>query len=233
VLISGSGKYNLPAPCTIHQPVVKKSAITAGVITNNNMAASLYEAMKLKSAGLSKAAFEYAWKGYHKLLQKGLLSRDSILSICDFSQSSRHKRLFIINIEQQKLIINTYVAHGRRSGGEYARSFSNSPESHKSSLGFYITKSTYWGDHGLSLKIAGLEKGFNDKAARRNIVVHGSDYVGSDFLQNNRFSGRSYGCPAVPSAVTDEVIDVIKDGTCLFIYYPTQKYLIHSKILNG
>jgi hypothetical protein len=139
----------------------------------------------------------------------------------------------VVDLEQKKVLINTYVAHGRNSGSEYARSFSNNPKSHKSSLGFYITANTYYGDHGLSLRIRGLEKGFNDKADRRNIVVHGSEYVGPDFLLENSFNGRSYGCPAVPASESDELIEAIKDGSCLFIYYPAKKYIIKSKILNS
>jgi hypothetical protein len=136
-------------------------------------------------------------------------------------------------MEEKKILINTYVAHGKNSGSEYAHSFSNNPSSHKSSLGFYITRDTYYGDHGLSLKIHGLERGFNDKADHRNIVIHGSDYVGSDFMQFNRFIGRSFGCPAVPSDQKDEIIETIKNGSCLFIYHPTKKYIQKSKILNG
>jgi hypothetical protein len=193
---------------------------------------SLYEQIDLKDYGLSRKAFEYAYKGYTYLQDRHLLGRDKILSICDFSQSSRNKRLYIIDLEQHKVLINTYVAHGRNSGTEYARSFSNGLQSHKSSLGFYLTEHSYYGDHGLSLRIHGLEKGFNDRAARRSIIIHGSDYVGAEFLRTNSFSGRSFGCPAVPTYETDEVIDTIKDGSCLFIYHPTSKYLKKSKILN-
>lgn len=192
----------------------------------------MYDALKLRRYGLNKSAFEYALKGYQYLLSKRKLAHNSVLSICDFSQSSRRKRLFIIDLDQQKLLINTYVAHGRKSGAEYARAFSNSPESHMSSLGFYVTKNTYYGDHGLALKIEGLEKGFNDNASGRNIVVHGSEYVGSDYLRYNRMNGRSFGCPAVPAEQTSKVINTIKNGSCLFIYYPTKKYLSQSKILN-
>ncbi len=224
-VITGSGK-------TSANPV----NVSAFSSTANTMAAKaieLYDAMKLKQYGLTRAAFEYAFKGYEYLLEKHRLTRASVLSICDFSQSSRRKRFFVIDMEQYKVLINTYVAHGRRSGSEYARSFSNNPESHMSSLGFYKTETTYYGDHGLALKIEGLEKGFNDKADARNIVLHGSKYVGADFLRSNRFNGRSFGCPAIPSGQTTEVINTIKNGSCLFIYHPTKKYLTQSKILNS
>ena len=185
----------------------------------------LYETLKLKSMGLTKAAFDYAFKGYEYLQKKGMLARASVLTICDFSQSSRHKRLFVIDMNDQKVLINTYVAHGKRSGSEYARKFSNNPDSHMSSLGFYKTESTYYGGHGLSLKIEGLERGFNDKADARNIVIHGSDYADA--------AGRSFGCPAVPVSEVNDVIETIKNGSCLFIYHPTKNYLTKSKILNG
>lgn len=195
-------------------------------------AASLYDSMQLNRHGLTKKAFVYAWKGYTYLLNQKQLVNNDILSICDFSQSSRRKRLYIIDLVEKKILFNTYVAHGRKSGGEYARSFSNRPESHKSSLGFYITRRTYYGEHGLALKIAGLENGINDKADARNIVIHGSKYVGKQFLNTNRFNGRSFGCPAVPAKDTQKVIQTIKDGSCLFIYHPTKNYITQSRILN-
>ena len=164
---------------------------------------------------------------------KRMLTNTDVLSICDFSQSSRRKRLYVIDIDAMKLLINTHVAHGRNSGNEYAKSFSNSIESHKSSLGFYITRQTYWGGHGLALEIDGLERGINDKANERKIVVHGSDYVGDKFLRYNPFNGRSFGCPAVPSKVTSKVINTIKNGSCFFIYHPTKNYISKSRILNS
>ena len=194
---------------------------------------ALYDSIRGKRYGLSKEAFEYAWKGYKQLLENKRLSNDDVLTICDFSQSSRRKRMFVIDISNKKILLQTWVAHGRNSGGEYARSFSNSAESHKSSLGFYVTHKTYVGEHGLSLKIKGLEKGINDKADERNIVVHGSDYVGTGYLRSHRVNGRSLGCPAIPEKDTDKVIHTIKGGSCFFIYHPTKHYLERSKILNG
>ena len=193
---------------------------------------TLYEQIDLKEIGLTKKAFEYALKGYYYLLEHHWLNKTNILSICDLSQSSRNKRLYVLDLEERKVLVNTYVAHGRNSGGEFARSFSNNPSSHKTSLGFYVTQGTYFGNNGLSLKIRGMERGFNDRANGRNIVVHGSQYVGPDFLQMNQFCGRSYGCPAVPAEESEAIIDTIKEGTCLFVYHPTQKYLARSKILN-
>ena len=211
-------------------PVSSKKAAKAAAFAEEVTA--LYTQIDLQEMGLTKKAFEYALKGYYYLLDHHWLNKTNILSICDLSQSSRNKRLYVIDLEQRTVLVNTYVAHGRNSGGEFARSFSNNPASHKTSLGFYITQGTYFGNNGLSLKIRGMDRGFNDRANGRNIVVHGSQYVGPDFLQMNQFCGRSYGCPALPATESDSIIDLIKEGTCLFIYHPTKKYLTRSKILN-
>lgn len=191
-------------------------------------AGMLYEEMELESRGLPKEAFEYAFAGYKNLLSKGMVSNAEVLTVADFSQSSRSKRLFILDVADHKVLMQTYVAHGRNSGGEYANSFSNRMDSHMSSLGFYITKNTYKGQHGLSLKLSGLENGINDNAEARAIVVHGANYIGSDALK-----GRSWGCPAVASNLSKKVIQTIKDGSILFIYYPESSYLNRSRILNG
>lgn len=194
---------------------------------------TLYQEFDLQEMGLTKKAFQYALKGYYYLLDHHWLNNTNIISICDLSQSSRNKRLYVLDLEQRKVLVNTYVAHGRNSGTEFANSFSNSPSSHKSSLGFYVTQGTYIGNNGLSLKIRGMERGFNDRAGGRNIVVHGSQYVGPDFLEMNQFCGRSYGCPAVPADESETIIDLIKEGSVLFIYHPSKKYLTRSKILNS
>ena len=208
----------------------KNSAKTAAFAAE---VTTLYQEFDLQEAGLSKKAFEYALKGYYYLLERHWLNKTNVLSIVDMSQSSRSKRLYVLDLDQKKVLINTYVAHGRNSGGEFAQSFSNNPSSHKSSLGFYITQGTYYGNNGLSLRIRGMERGFNDRAGGRNVVVHGSQYVGPDFLEMNKFCGRSYGCPAVPADECETIIDLIKEGSVLFIYHPTKKYTSKSKILNS
>jgi L,D-transpeptidase catalytic domain len=229
---AGGNIYRLPAGGTIKKHL-KGKPITASRFDDNNAAIQFYDSTGLQQYGLSKQAWIYAFKGYERLVRKGSISNPDIITICDFSLSSRKKRLFIIDLKEGGLLVNTYVAHGRKSGAEYARKFSNKASSHQSSLGFYITRNTYYGDHGLSLRIEGLDRGFNDNALRRNIVVHGSEYVGDDFIQGNSFMGRSYGCPAIPAEQTDNIVNTIKNGSCFFIYYPEKKYLAKSKILNG
>jgi len=196
-------------------------------------ATALYNDINLQQYGLSKEAFDYAWKGYEQLIKKNMIRRSNYLTICDFSQSSKKKRLYIIDVENSKLVTNTYVAHGKNSGAEFANSFSNKPESLQSSLGFYITDNTYIGKHGLSLRINGVDPGYNDKALMRTIVIHGADYVNESRVQQGGYMGRSWGCPAVPKKEATDIITTIKNGTCLFIYHPGKNYLLGSKILNG
>lgn len=193
----------------------------------------LYDSLQLEKLGLKKEAFTYAYTGYKNLTEKGVLNKEGIITICDFSQSSKKKRLYLIDLNEYKLLLNTYVAHGRNSGGEFAKKFSNKPESLQSSLGFYKTKKTYYGEHGLALTISGLENGFNDKAERRKIVVHGSNYIGDNYLRYSKYMGRSFGCPAIPKKYSKKLINTIKNGSCLFIYHPNKNYLAGSKILNG
>jgi len=192
----------------------------------------IYDSLQLGKKGLRKDAFKYAYTGYKKLLEEGEINKDGLITICDLSQSSKRKRLYLIDLNDYKLLLNTYVAHGKNSGGEYAKKFSNKPESLQSSLGFYRTKTTYYGGHGLALTLSGLEPGINDKAERRKIVVHGSQYIGDNYRRWGRYMGRSFGCPAVPMKQSKLLINTIKNGSCLFIYHPTKNYLTTSKILN-
>lgn len=217
------------------QPATIKTAGPADsvCVEEADAATGLYTTIHLEKFGLSQEALNYAWKGYQHLLQQNKISRTNYLSICDFSQPSGNKRLYIIDVKTGTLIINTYVAHGRNSGNEYATKFSNTPESLQSSLGFYVTENTYIGEHGLSLRINGLDAGFNDKAMERSIVIHGAAYVDAARARAGVFMGRSYGCPAVPEHESTKIINTIKNGTCLFIYHPDKTYLQRSKILNG
>ena len=192
---------------------------------------SVYSSLHLKELGLSASAFNLAVKGWEKLRANGEVSKN-LISICDFTQSSKNKRLYIIDLASGKLLFNTLVAHGKNTGEEFAQSFSNQNASNKSSLGFYVTKETYQGQHGLSLKLAGEEPGFNDHAEERSIVMHGADYVCESFICQVGRLGRSFGCPSVPFELHNQIINTIKDGSCLFVYYPDAKYLHASKLLR-
>ena len=196
-------------------------------------AADYYAAWNLNAAGLSQQAFTEAMKGFTYLQEKKLLSNTNVLTIVDYSKPSSQKRLYVLDMNEGKILFNTLVAHGRNSGLEYAKDFSNAGESHKTSLGFFITLNTYTGNNGYSLKLQGCEKGINDKAMARAIVVHGAGYADENFLHSNGYLGRSYGCPAIPEKVSKQIIDTIKNGSCMFLYHPTKKYITASKILNS
>ncbi len=192
----------------------------------------MYDSLGLADAGLSREAFTRAMTGYHKLVAEGKVSKDNIISIIDFSLPSTSKRLFVIDLADGKVLYNTLVSHGRNSGKTMATSFSNRPESFKSSLGFYVTGGTYQGAHGYSLRLQGTELGINDKAMERGIVMHAADYVNESLGKAQGYIGRSLGCPAVPVAMHKKIIGSIRDGSCLFIYSPDRKYLASSRILQ-
>jgi len=196
-------------------------------------AISIYKEIGLDSAGLSQEAFEYAYIGYERLRKRHLLHKTTILSVCDFSQPSSEERMYVIDIFNKRLLYRTFVAHGINSGNEYANSFSNRQHSWKSSLGFYITRQAYYGDNGLSLRIQGMDLGFNDMANHRNIVIHGAPYVSTRILKKYGVMGTTFGCPAIPDDMSSKIIPVIKKGSCFFIYYPSQRYLAQSSVLNG
>jgi len=190
----------------------------------NKLHSANYNLPKLES-------FKKALEGFYKLKTQGVVSKN-IITLIDFSLSANTKRLWVIDLDTDTILCNSLVAHGRNTGDEYANSFSNAPESYKSSLGFYVTGEVYNGKHGKSLKLDGLEKGINDNARERAVVVHGADYVSDSFIRNNKRLGRSLGCPAVPLEITDELIRTIKDKSCLFIYYPSGSYKHLSKLVS-
>jgi hypothetical protein len=204
----------------------------SSAVSAEALASTLYDSLNLGGLGMNKQALLYAFKGHQKLEDKGVVPNADILTVCDFSQPSHKKRLYIIDLRNYKVLVNTYVAHGKNSGLTYAERFSNKHESLQSSLGFYVTKGTYQGKHGLSLRLAGVERGINDNAESRAVVVHGADYIGDQRL-GSPYMGRSFGCPAVPQPLASKVINLIKNGTALFIYHPSQQYLHGSRILNG
>lgn len=192
-----------------------------------------YSELNLQNIGLSKEVFDLAIKGLSKLDVNGKLQNATIVTIADYSQSSNKRRLYVIDLKNKKLLFNTFVAHGRNTGEEYAKSFSNVEGSHKSSLGFYVTDKPITGSHtGYSLLLRGVEKGFNDNAQKREIIIHAADYATENFIKKYGRLGRSYGCPALPPELNKAIIEAIKGGTCLFIYNPNSNYLCASALLN-
>jgi hypothetical protein len=230
---SPSSKSSPDVENSIHGIVLSNIAVDKITASVKHIKADCYNSWQLRNAGLSEDAFNYAMKGFEYLKSANMIAKTSIISIVDFSKSSSQKRLFVIDINTGQILFNSLVAHGRNSGNEFATRFSNLPESHQSSLGFYITMGTYNGGNGYSLRLKGCEKGINDKAYERAIVIHGADYVSNKFISNRGEAGRSYGCPALPTELNKKIIDVIKDGSCLFLYHPTKKYCSSSKIINS
>jgi hypothetical protein len=191
-----------------------------------------YEQFNCAQYGLSKTVFDLAVKGYRKMRNKGLLRNTGYLTICDMSKSSSVKRMFVIDMNKQKVAYHLRVAHGQGSGEEYATKFSNADNSHQTSLGFYTTGGIYTGENGSSLQLNGQEPGFNDQAANRAIVMHGSTYVDDDYFQSNKRIGRSWGCPAIATKKIVPVSGAIKNGSCFFIYHPSNSYLKKSAFLH-
>ncbi len=181
---------------------------------------------------INSKAFILALKGYDKLKQLGKIANLRYLTIADMSIASSDPRLYIIDMEKQELLLQTFVAHGRNSGLLFAKQFSNSIGSFQSSLGFYITGKPYQGKHGKSLVLKGMEAGINDKAEQRAIVLHGADYANKGFVSQQGYLGRSLGCPAVPNNHVEEIIKAIQGASCLFVYAPNKNYLKNSSLIN-
>lgn len=200
---------------------------------SKGIACKLYDELRLDLAGLSRNAYESALEGYYHLKNAGVFSVSDQITIIDYSLPSDRKRLFLINLKAEKLIMHTYVAHGQGSGGYFARKFSNRPNSYQSSLGFFRTSGTYQGKHGYTMKLVGLEKGINDLVDDRAIVLHSASYVSERYIRSRGMLGRSQGCPAVPEYCHRQLIDLIKGGQCFFIYAPDNRYFSRSAILNS
>ncbi|MCJ8166220.1 murein L,D-transpeptidase catalytic domain family protein [Pontibacter sp. E15-1] len=185
----------------------------------------IYNETNLKQKGLSFEVFKNGVVGFQNFKRQHLNASDkSILTVIDFTKSSRDKRLWIIDLKSKKLLFNTLVAHGRNTGEDKAVKFSNQPNSYMSSLGFYLTDATYFGKHGLSLRLNGMDGKYNSNAMARAIVMHGADYATSDFVKRYGRLGRSLGCPAVPQEFSKEIITAIKDKTVIYIHGNDSRY---------
>lgn len=193
---------------------------------------SLYKAIELNQYGLPYSIFRNGMIGFLSLKEDGYLSEKNLLSIIDFTQSSCNKRFYTIDLDEQEVVFNTYVSHGRGSGGDMPTKFSNVRSSYQSSLGFYVTAETYTGSKGYSLRLEGMEEGINEKLRERAVVMHDAEYVSEDWIKKYGRLGRSQGCPALPKEISKEVIDTIKDRTAIFAYYDDSKYLKASNYLN-
>jgi hypothetical protein len=192
----------------------------------------LYRQLQPEPLGLSASVFRQALLGREKLIEQGSLPDQPVMAIADFSQSSREKRLYVIDLSRKKILYQTFVSHGRNSGGLFATRFSNTPSSLCSSPGFYRTGCPYTGSHGISMKLVGLEEGINDRAEERGIVLHGASYAGESFIRSTGRLGRSQGCPAVPEQLAEQLVDVLRDGNCFFVYSPDHRYRASSALMR-
>ena len=181
---------------------------------------------------INPKALDLAVRGYYNLKRQGLIRREGIVTLIDFDKPSVSERLYIIDVDNGKILHSALVAHGKGSGENVATRFSNQPGSNKSSVGFYLTENTYTGKNGYSLVLKGLDHGINDKAERRSIVIHGADYVSRDYINKHGRLGRSQGCPALSMESYQQVINLIKEGTCLFIYHNGRDYASRSGVLH-
>lgn len=160
------------------------------------------------------------------------IEHNHILTLIDYSLPANQKRLWVLDLDAHQVLFHTYVSHGIKSGSLETRFFSNRFDSKASSIGVYRTNKTYYGRHGLSLKLDGLDTGFNDNAESRAIVMHGGWYVEENFIKKYGRAGRSWGCPAVPKQFTDHIINTIKDKSLFVIYYPSTEWLVKSRFLK-
>ena len=180
-----------------------------------------------KAPQLDRKVLKMALTAYQKAAVKGAVKKP-VLTVIDYSLPSFKQRMWVFDVRREKLLYNTYVAHGQNSGMTTPNHFSNQPSSKATSLGTYVTRDTYMGSNGYSLNLQGLEKGFNDNALDRRVVIHGAWYVEPDFIKKAGRAGRSWGCPSIAKTLAKPVINTIKGGSVVFAYYPDHNYLSHT-----
>jgi hypothetical protein len=176
--------------------------------------------------------FELALRATECAVRSGAIATPSTLTVIDYSKPSTAKRMWVFDLQSRELLYEELVAHGQGSGENLATRFSNEPETHTSSLGLFMTQDTYVGKNGYSLRLDGLDEGFNDRARERAIVMHGAPYVSDEFVKAEGRLGRSWGCPALREGIAREVIDRVRGNGLVFAYYPDEKWLSSSKYLG-
>jgi hypothetical protein len=231
VTITASAIGNEPVSATANTTIAPTTKATSSDV--DQYISDVYAQIDFgKGSRLAAEVFNKAMHGYLNLKEAGKLGDKQMLTVADFTESSTQNRLWIFDLKNNKVVYNTYVAHGQGSGMDYATSFSNTDGTHASSLGFFVTGDTYTGQHGNSLRLNGVDRGFNDAALDRGIVVHAADYVSKGCIASQGRLGRSWGCPAVAPELAQPIINTIKGGTCLFIYYPQASYMKTAYWMN-
>lgn len=192
----------------------------------------LYDQIDLEAYHLDYDVFRMGMTGYRSLYNKGRVGKKKLLTIIDFTKPSTEKRFYTIDLDKKSVVFYSLVAHGRNTGENMAKDFSNKPHSNQSSLGFYVTGESYVGSKGYSLRLDGQEKNFNGNLRTRAVVIHSADYVSESWIKKYGRIGRSQGCPALPKAINRAVIDSIKNRTVVFAYFNDVNYLRSSAYLN-
>ena len=217
-----------------------KSCLSTNVTSDEAMRAfenhimDIYYSANLGHKNLDYNVFKYAITGFYNLKSQYLYHpNQQILSIIDYRQASTKKRLYVVDIQRKKLLYNTWVAHGINNGMLYATHFSNRPNSRQASLGFYRTGESYSGKFGYAMRLDGLERNFNHNARRRSIVMHSDPMIDAGYIAKLNMLSRSWGCPAVSADIHKPLINLIRNGSCLFIYYNDINYLNNSLYLNN
>lgn len=218
-----------PPPAT---PAVASAPAPAPAFEPEPFDARLLARLSATAPDLRREVLELALRARQCAVAYGDVRGESRLAVIDYSLPSTDERLWVFDLAGERLMYREHVAHGRNSGHNMTTSFSNVDGSHQSSLGLFRTAETYVGGNGYSMRMDGLEPGVNDNARDRLIVMHGAAYVNPAQAVRQGRLGRSFGCPALRSAVAREVIDVLKDGQLLFAYYPQQDWLAGSRFLE-
>lgn len=193
---------------------------------------TMYRECRLEDFNLEYKVFEAALIGHYNIVQKGINKKSQLLSILDLSKPSNQRRFYVIDLNKKRIRYYTFASHGKNSGSLQAENFSNTPNSKESSLGFFLTAEIYMGKNGRSLRIDGLEPGINDNARERAIVIHPAPYTSTEYIRKFGMVGNSEGCAAISENVSDEIIDLICEGSTFFIYAPDPDYLHTSLLLN-
>jgi hypothetical protein len=215
----------------VHVSPVHASVVTRPVVTSTF--ASAIDPALAQAEGVSSDVLQMALGAIRCAVAHGDLAAPPTLTLIDYSRPSVEPRLWVFDLESGRLLFKELVAHGRNSGDNMATRFSDDMNSHQSSLGLFVTGDTYVGNNGYSLRLDGLEPGFNGRARDRAIVMHGAPYVNATFSNSQGRIGRSWGCPALREAVARHVIDTIRGGGVIFSYYPDDTWLTKSRFLGG
>lgn len=206
-------------------------AICTNLTTAEQSIEHLTSFFATQTTQLRPSVLKLALKAFFNARQQGIESKP-VLTVIDYSLPSTAKRMWVLDLDNKKVLFNNLVAHGKGSGTNYAKYFSDRGGSLQSSLGLFLTEDTYSGHDGYSLKIKGLEDGFNDKAEARKIVMHGAWYVNENYAAARGRLGLSWGCPAVDKKLAAPIINTIKNGSLMFAYYPDANWLQKSKFIN-